>query len=150
MSGPSRQLRSQQWWDNPANPERPLTPDTHHLFDDTTLARMKPTAILINTARGPIIEDAALDRALRKGAIAAALDDLEEEPAKQREWKPGNPLLQQSSAIVTPACRLLLRGIHPNDPDNRLAPQSTGSNSRSCSFVGCRLRKVRWLKKQAT
>ena len=81
----------------------PLTPDTHHMFNDTTLARMKPTAILINTARGPIVEDAALDRALRRRVIAAAaLDDLEEEPAKQREWKPGNPLLDNPNVVVTP------------------------------------------------
>jgi D-3-phosphoglycerate dehydrogenase len=83
--------------------QAPLTRETHHLFDDTTLARMKPTAILINTARGPIIEDAALERALRQGFIAAAaLDDLEEEPAKQRAWKPGNPLLQHPNVVVTP------------------------------------------------
>jgi D-3-phosphoglycerate dehydrogenase len=83
--------------------QAPLTPETRHLFDDDTLARMKPTAILINTARGPIIEDAALDRALRKGVIAAAaLDDLEEEPAKHSGWKPDNPLLQRPNVIVTP------------------------------------------------
>jgi D-3-phosphoglycerate dehydrogenase len=83
--------------------QAPLTPDTHHLFDDATLARMKPTAILINTARGPIIEDAALERALRQGTIAAAaIDDLEEEPAKHIAWKPTNPLLQLPNVIVTP------------------------------------------------
>jgi D-3-phosphoglycerate dehydrogenase len=83
--------------------QAPLTPETRHLFDDDTLARMKPTAILINTARGPIIEDAALDRALQKGVIAAAaLDDLEEEPAKHSGWKPNNPLLQRPNVIVTP------------------------------------------------
>jgi D-3-phosphoglycerate dehydrogenase len=83
--------------------QAPLTRDTYHLFNDDTLARMKPSAILINTARGPIIEDAALDRALQDGAIAAAaLDDLEEEPAKRRDWKPGNPLLQRPNVIVTP------------------------------------------------
>jgi D-3-phosphoglycerate dehydrogenase len=83
--------------------QAPLTPETRHLFDDATLARMKPTAILVNTARGPIIEDAALDRALRQGVIAAAaLDDLEEEPAKQSGWKPSNPLLRHPNVIVTP------------------------------------------------
>jgi D-3-phosphoglycerate dehydrogenase len=83
--------------------QAPLTPDTHHLFNATALARMKPTAILINTARGPIIDDAALDRALRQGAIAAAaLDDLEEEPAKQSDWQPSNPLLRRPNTIVTP------------------------------------------------
>jgi D-3-phosphoglycerate dehydrogenase len=83
--------------------QAPLTGDTRHLFNDSTLARMKPTAILINTARGPIIEDTALDRALREGTIAgAALDDLEEEPAKQSGWRPTNPLLRQPNVIVTP------------------------------------------------
>jgi D-3-phosphoglycerate dehydrogenase len=83
--------------------QAPLTSDTHHLFNDATLARMKPTAILINTARGPIVEDAALDRALRQGTIAAAaIDDLEEEPAKQSGWKPTNPLLQLPNVVVTP------------------------------------------------
>lgn len=83
--------------------QAPLTPDTRHLFDDATLALMKPTAILVNTARGPIVEDAALDRALRAGRIAAAaLDDLEEEPAKLADWKPDNSLLHNPNVIVTP------------------------------------------------
>jgi D-3-phosphoglycerate dehydrogenase len=81
----------------------PLTPDTRHLFDDATLARMKPTAILVNTARGPIVQDAALDRALRAGTIAAAaLDDLEEEPAKRAHWEPTNSLLRHPDVVVTP------------------------------------------------
>lgn len=83
--------------------QAPLTPDTHHLFDAAALARMKPTAILVNTARGPIVEDAALADALARGTIAgAALDDLEEEPAKRRDWSPTNPLLAAPNAIVTP------------------------------------------------
>nr|BFE59698.1 C-terminal binding protein [Dactylosporangium thailandense] len=83
--------------------QAPLTPDTRHLFDATTLARMKPTAILVNTARGPIIEDAALASALQHGTIAgAALDDLEEEPAKQRDWRPDNALLTLPNVVVTP------------------------------------------------
>jgi D-3-phosphoglycerate dehydrogenase len=83
--------------------QTPLTSDTYLKFDDETLARMKPTAILINTARGPIIDDAALDRALTQGTIAAAaLDDLLEEPSKQRDWRPDNPLLRHPRAIVTP------------------------------------------------
>ncbi|NUT08550.1 MAG: C-terminal binding protein, partial [Hamadaea sp.] len=83
--------------------QAPLTSQTRHLFNDTTLARMKPTAILVNTARGPIVEDSALDRALQRGVIAgAALDDLEEEPAKHRGWTPDNPLLRNPNVIVTP------------------------------------------------
>jgi D-3-phosphoglycerate dehydrogenase len=83
--------------------QSPLTPQTHHTFDRATLRRMKPTAILVNTARGPIVEDAALHQALAEGWIAgAALDDLEEEPAKQRDWRPRNPLLKLPGSIVTP------------------------------------------------
>jgi D-3-phosphoglycerate dehydrogenase len=83
--------------------QAPLTPDTHHTFDRTTLRRMKPTAILINTARGPIVEDTAIHQALTEGWIAgAALDDLEEEPAKQRDWRPGNPLFTLPNVIITP------------------------------------------------
>jgi D-3-phosphoglycerate dehydrogenase len=64
---------------------------------------MKPTAILINTARGPIVEDRALHRALTEGWIAGAgLDDLEEEPAKVRDWQPDNPLLRLDNVVVTP------------------------------------------------
>lgn len=64
---------------------------------------MKPTAILINTGRGPIVEDAAIHEALAEGWIAgAALDDVEEEPAKQRDWRPANPLFQLHNVIITP------------------------------------------------
>ncbi len=83
--------------------QMPLTPQTHHAFDRATLRRMKPTAILVNTARGPIVEDAAIQQALTEGWIAAAaLDDLEEEPAKQRMWRPTNPLLELPNVVVTP------------------------------------------------
>lgn len=83
--------------------QSPLTAETRGLFNEQVLRSMKPGAILINTARGPIVEDHALYRALKEGWIAgAALDDLEEEPAKQRDWKPVNPLFQLDNVIVTP------------------------------------------------
>jgi D-3-phosphoglycerate dehydrogenase / 2-oxoglutarate reductase len=83
--------------------QAPLTRDTHHLFNRQTLRRMKKTALLINTARGPIIEDEALFEALSQGWIAgAALDDLEEEPAKQKSFRSKNPLFQLPNVIVTP------------------------------------------------
>jgi D-3-phosphoglycerate dehydrogenase len=83
--------------------QSPLTPKTRGLFGDEMLRRMKRTAILVNTARGPIVEDRALYRALTEGWIAgAALDDIEEEPAKQRDWKPDNPLFKLDNVIITP------------------------------------------------
>ena len=59
----------------------PYTPDTHHLIDRIRLARMKRNAVLINTARGPVIDEVALAWALREPLIAgAALDVFEREP----------------------------------------------------------------------
>jgi D-3-phosphoglycerate dehydrogenase len=59
--------------------------------------------LLVNTARGPIVDDAALYRALKEGWIAGAgLDDIEEEPAKLRDWKPTNPLFELDNVIITP------------------------------------------------
>jgi glyoxylate reductase len=75
----------------------PLTPETRHLIDAAALARMKPHAVLVNTARGAIVDEAALVAALRAGAIAAAgLDVYEREPA----LSPG--LAELENAIVLP------------------------------------------------
>jgi D-3-phosphoglycerate dehydrogenase len=75
---------------------------------------MKPTAILINTARGPIVSDQALYQALSEGWIAGAgLDDIEEEPAKQRDWTPANPLFGLDNVIITPhAAYYSVEAIH--------------------------------------
>jgi glyoxylate reductase len=60
----------------------PLRPDTRHLIGERELRRMQPHAVLINTARGPLVDEAALVRALREGWIAGAgLDVFEREPA---------------------------------------------------------------------
>jgi D-3-phosphoglycerate dehydrogenase / 2-oxoglutarate reductase len=83
--------------------QAPLTKETHHLIGEPELRRMKPTAILINTARGPIVSDQALYRALSEGWIAGVgLDDIEEEPAKQRDWTPSSPLFGLDNVITTP------------------------------------------------
>jgi len=76
----------------------PLTADTYHLIGERELRRMKPTAILINTARGPVVDEPALVRALTEGWIAAAgLDVLEQEPPD-----PNNPLFKLENVVITP------------------------------------------------
>ena len=76
----------------------PLTDDTRHLIDAAALERMKDTAILINTARGPIVDQAALLAALHAGQIAgAALDVTDPEPPP-----PGDPVYATPNLIVAP------------------------------------------------
>jgi glyoxylate reductase len=75
----------------------PLTPATKHLIDAKALAKMRPTAFLINTARGAIVDEAALVRALDKGVIAGAgLDVFEREPVVH----PG--LKQRANVVLVP------------------------------------------------
>ena len=76
----------------------PLTDRTHHLVGERELRMMKPQAVLINTSRGPVIDEAALARALTEGWIAAAgLDVLEQEPPDS-----DNPLLKLDNVVITP------------------------------------------------
>jgi glyoxylate reductase len=76
----------------------PLTPETYHLIDEAALSLMKPGAILVNTARGPIVDQGALGAALRAGTIAgAALDVTDPEPLPA-----GDPLLRAPNLIVAP------------------------------------------------
>jgi len=76
----------------------PLTPDTYHLIGERELRLMKPTAILVNTARGPLVDEQALYRALREGWIwAAGLDVFEREPIG-----PDHPLLSLPNVVALP------------------------------------------------
>ena len=72
-------------------------PETHHLFNADVFSQMKPGAILVNTARGPVIDEAALAQALDAKQLAgAALDVMEKEP-------PANsPLFGRDNVILTP------------------------------------------------
>jgi len=75
----------------------PLLPETTGMFNAEVFRQMKPTAYLINTARGPIVDEAALARALDAGQLAgAALDVMPQEPPS------GSPLLGRNNVIITP------------------------------------------------
>jgi phosphoglycerate dehydrogenase-like enzyme len=76
----------------------PLTPETRHIVNAERLALMKPTAYLINTARGPIVDQKALTKVLQEGRIAGAgLDVLEQEPPD-----PNDPILKLDNVILAP------------------------------------------------
>jgi D-3-phosphoglycerate dehydrogenase len=76
----------------------PRAPETNHLIDSKELASMKRGAMIVNTARGSIIDEAALIDALRSGRLAgAALDVFEQEPLK-----PDNPLLTMGNVVLAP------------------------------------------------
>src|SRR3989338_5543356 len=75
----------------------PYSPATHHIIGAPELAKMKPTAILINAARGGVVDDAALIEALKRGTIAAAgLDVFENEPALHPDF------LKLTNVVLTP------------------------------------------------
>ncbi len=75
----------------------PYVPSTHHLIGERELKMMKPTAVLINTARGPIVDEKALVKALQDGTIwAAGLDVFEHEPAVEPE------LLTMENVVLVP------------------------------------------------
>jgi glyoxylate reductase len=99
----------------------PLTPDTRHLIDADALAVMKPTAVLVNTARGPIVDQDALAAALREGRLgAAALDVTDPEPLP-----PDHPLLDVPNLLVVPhigsATRTARAAMADRAVDNLLA-----------------------------
>ncbi len=113
----------------------PLTPDTRHLINGRTLRLMKPTAVLVNTGRGPLVDQAALYEALRSGVIAAAaLDVTDPEPMSADD-----PLLNLPNVIVTPhiasasvatrsrmallAAENLLAGLRGEIPEHAVNPE---------------------------
>jgi D-3-phosphoglycerate dehydrogenase len=78
----------------------PLTPETRHLIDVARLSLMKPSAAIVNTSRGPVVDEAALIQALQEGRLfGAALDVLDQEPPAA-----DNPLLRMDPmrVILTP------------------------------------------------
>jgi phosphoglycerate dehydrogenase-like enzyme len=84
----------------------PLTPDTEHMIDAAVLARLKPGAVLINTARGGLVDQAALAEALATGRLGAAgLDVFDHEPVD-----PAEKLLRLPNVVVTPHVAWLTSG----------------------------------------
>ena len=115
-----------------------LTPDTHHLIDAAALDRMKPTAILVNTARGPVVDEAALVEALRAGRIAAAgLDVFEREPALAEGLAEldnavvlphlGSATTEARAAMVGLACANVVAVLTGGEPPTPLNPEVLGS-----------------------
>ena len=119
----------------------PLTPETRHALNETRLALMKPTAYLINTARGPVVDEAALVQALQRGTIAGAgLDVFEDEP------KVHPALLTMKNVTLLPhvgsatgearlgmamlATENLLAALRGETPPNLVNPQALESGSR--------------------
>ena len=78
----------------------PLTPETRHMIGDAAFAAMKPNAVVINIGRGPIVDQAALVRALGENRIkGAALDVFEQEPIP-----PGDPIYKLENVLISPHC----------------------------------------------
>lgn len=100
----------------------PHNAETEHAINAAALAQMKKTAFIINTARGPLIDELALIEALRSGRIAGAgLDVLEQEPP-QRD----NPLLTMENVLVTP---------HVASASTRMRPETRRRVGREVSLV---------------
>jgi len=104
----------------------PYTPETHHLIGAKELAQMKPGAILVNIARGGVVDDRALIEALRSGRIAAAgLDVFEHEPKLDADF------LRLPSAVLTPhigsATRATRMKMAMLAAENLIAALSTGA-----------------------
>ncbi|MDP6070668.1 MAG: C-terminal binding protein [SAR202 cluster bacterium] len=94
----------------------PLNDETYHLINEEALRKMKPTAHLINTSRGPVVDEQALIKALQEGwIVGAGLDVLEKEPPDA-----DNPLLKMNNVTVTP------HAAHYSDLSMALRPRRYG------------------------
>ncbi len=111
----------------------PYTPETHHLIGAPELKRMKPSAFLINTARGAVVDEAALAEALHAGTIAGAgLDVFEDEPrihprlldAPNTVLLPhiGSASIETRTAMATTAARNILAALFGERPPNLVNP----------------------------
>jgi phosphoglycerate dehydrogenase-like enzyme len=97
---PSRELHSMLAGCDFVVVAAPLTSETHHMISDAAFAAMKPNAVVINIGRGPVIDQAALVRALTQSKIrGAALDVFEQEPIP-----PGDPIWKLPNVFVSPHC----------------------------------------------
>ncbi len=100
----------------------PLNKETRHVLNAEAFAQMQPHAVIVNTARGPIINEVDLIAALEAGTIAAAgLDVLEQEPAD-----PDNPLLKMPNVTITP---------HVASATNRMRPETRRRVGREVALV---------------
>ena len=109
----------------------PLTRETYHLMNAENLAKMKPTAILINTARGPVVDPQALYHALKTGQIfAAALDVTEPEPLPM-----DSPLLELENLIIVP--HIASASVQSRDNMAYLAAQNLVAGLRGERLPNC-------------
>ncbi len=109
----------------------PLLAETHHLFGRETLSKMKKTAILINTARGPVVDPQALYQALTEGWIAgAALDVTEPEPIPM-----DSPLLGLENLIICP--HIASASVHTRDQMSWMAAQNLISGLKGERLPNC-------------
>ena len=104
----------------------PMTPETRHFLSVKEFSAMQHGVIIVNTGRGPTMDNKALYAALRSGTVAGAgLDDPEEEPAKRAKWSPGeNPLFSLANVIVTP------HAAYYSEQSIRLARETAASEVR--------------------